>query len=165
MFTNLINIITQSSIDAYVQVVTWVAMTLVIFGWFEKKVKKSKFESKTNPYMDIFSSSMMGALPGCGGAIIVVTRFADGRLSFASLVAVLTSTMGDAAFLLVAQAPLTGIVVISSSVVIGTIYGAIIQWLHPNDYLKPRFKKTTINNHNSHLPKSIINLWFAQVFI
>ena len=54
----------------------------------------------------------LGALPGCGGAIIVVTQYVSGRLSFGSVVAVLTATMGDAAFLLIAQEPLTGATII-----------------------------------------------------
>jgi hypothetical protein len=54
-------------------------------------------------------AAALGALPGCGGAIIVVTQYVSGRLSFGSVVAVLTATMGDAAFLLIAQQPLVGL--------------------------------------------------------
>ena len=39
-------------------------------------------------------AAALGALPGCGGAIIVVTQYVTGRLSFGSVVAVLTATMG-----------------------------------------------------------------------
>ena len=43
------------------------------------------------------------------GAIVVVTQYIQGRISFGSLVAVLTATMGDAAFLLLATEPFTGL--------------------------------------------------------
>ena len=54
-------------------------------------------------------STFLGALPGCGGAIIIVTQFVQGRISFGSLVAVLTATMGDAAFLLLSGHPEWGL--------------------------------------------------------
>ena len=59
----------------------------------------------------------MGALPGCGGAIIVVTQHIQGRIGFGSLVAVLTATMGDAAFLILAIEPSTGLSLLYSAVV------------------------------------------------
>ena len=34
------------------------------------------------------ASFFLGAIPGCGGAIIVVTQYIQGRISFGSLVAV-----------------------------------------------------------------------------
>ena len=38
-------------------------------------------------------ASFLGAIPGCGGAIIVVTQYIQGRISFGALVGVLTATM------------------------------------------------------------------------
>jgi hypothetical protein len=46
----------------------------------------------------VFFAALLGALPECGGAIIVTTQFIKGRVGFVAIIAVLTSIMGDAAF-------------------------------------------------------------------
>ena len=38
------------------------------------------------------------ALPGCGGAVVVITAFARGNIRLGAMVAALIATMGDAAF-------------------------------------------------------------------
>merc|ERR1711991_445658 len=75
-------------------------------------------------------------MPGCGGAVIVVTQFVTGRLSFGSVVATLTATMGDAAFLLLAQEPLTGLAMILLGFVVGTLTGWIVNFIHGGDFLR-----------------------------
>ncbi len=42
----------------------------------------------------------------------MITQYVSGRLSFGAVVAVLTATMGDAAFLLLAAKPTTGLAII-----------------------------------------------------
>ena len=71
----------------------------------------------------VIMASLLGALPGCGGAIVVVTQYIQGRISFGSLVAVLTATMGDAAFLLLSAKPLTGVFIFSLSAIVGALTG------------------------------------------
>ena len=44
-------------------------------------------------------ASVLGALPGCGGAVVVITAFARGNIRLGAMVAALIATMGDAAFL------------------------------------------------------------------
>ena len=77
-------------------------------------------------------------MPGCGGAIIVVTQFVQGRLSFGSLVAVLTSTMGDAAFLLLSQDPISGLQVFLIAGFTGIITGYIVDLFHNQNYLRTK---------------------------
>ena len=78
----------------------------------------------------------LGALPGCGGAIIVVTQYVTGRLSFGGVVAALTATMGDAAFLLIAQEPLTGLAMVVLGFTVGTLSGWVINAIHGGDFLR-----------------------------
>jgi len=66
-----------------------------------------------------------------------MTQFVKGRLSFGSVVAVLTATMGDAAFLLLAAAPVAGLKVLSISVVAGLVTGLLVDWVHGQDCLRP----------------------------
>ena len=46
-------------------------------------------------------------MPGCGGAVVVVAAYSSGHVGFGAVVATLTATMGDAAFLLIAIRPRT----------------------------------------------------------
>ena len=96
--------------DAYLQVSTFVAGTLLLFFMAERAFKfdLTKALAESGKWQ-VPLAAALGALPGCGGAIIVVTKYVSGRLSFGSVLATLTATMGDAAFLLLAKEPLTGL--------------------------------------------------------
>ncbi|MFP6779644.1 MAG: putative manganese transporter, partial [Alphaproteobacteria bacterium] len=107
-------IIRLTLIDAYLQVSIFVGFTLFIIIGMDAftKFNIQFILDKTKKY-HVVMSSLLGALPGCGGAIVVVTQYIQGRISFGSLVAVLTATMGDAAFLLLATEPQTGLFIFS----------------------------------------------------
>ena len=127
--------------DAYVAVTSFVALTLIIFYTLEHafKVDTAAFLKKHERWQ-VPIAAVMGALPGCGGAIIVITQYVLGRISFGGMVAVLTSTMGDAAFLLIAQAPKTALLVMAISVVVGTVTGLIVDRIHGRDFMRSREK-------------------------
>ena len=105
-------IIRQTLIDAYLQVSVFVGITLFVFLGLDyiTKLNTSAYIQKTRKF-HVVISAVLGCIPGCGGAIIVVTQYIQGKLSFGSLVAVLTATMGDAAFLLIAKEPSQGLLV------------------------------------------------------
>ena len=110
LFFNIDNqtweIIKSSVSDAYIGVTSFVAGTLLLFYSLEKYLKIDlKNILLKKPKLEVFISSFLGALPGCGGAIIVLTQYSRGKASFGSVVAALTATMGDAAFLLIAREP------------------------------------------------------------
>ena len=131
------DIIFASIADAYLQVSTFVAGTFLIFYGIEKFLKIDATAAlRRNTIWQVPVAAALGALPGCGGAIIVVTQYVTGRLSFGSVVAVLTATMGDAAFLLIAQEPLTGLAIIVMGFVIGTLSGWVINAIHGGDFLR-----------------------------
>ena len=65
-----------------------------------------------------------------------MTQYVSGRLSFGSVVAVLTATMGDAAFLLIAQEPLVGLAMLVLGFVVGTLSGWIVNYIHGRDFLR-----------------------------
>ena len=50
-------------------------------------------------------AAILEATPGCGGAVVVVAAFSAGNVSMGAVVAALTATMGNAAFLLIAKRP------------------------------------------------------------
>ena len=122
--------------DAYIQVSTFVAGTFFIFYGIERvlNIDAAALLRKATVWQ-VPIAAALGALPGCGGAIIVVTQYVSGRLSFGSVVAVLTATMGDAAFLLIAQQPLVGLAMAALGFFVGTLSGWIVNCIHGRDFL------------------------------
>jgi Putative, 10TM heavy-metal exporter len=146
--------------DAFWQVATYVAATLAIYHAISSRLSNTnKLTGLLNrsAYFQVLFSASMGALPGCGGAIVVITQYVKGRLSFGSVVAVLTATMGDAAFLLLAAQPKTGLLVISIGFVVGLLSGWIVDAIHGEHFMRPAIKDTPIpscaNKKEAHQPQ------------
>ena len=134
----LAEVIALAISDAYIQVSTFVGATLFLFYGIERAFQLDLTEKLARAgRWQVPLAALLGALPGCGGAIIVVTRFVSGRLSFGSVLATLTATMGDAAFLLLAKEPLTGLFVFVLGFVVGTLTGFFVDWLHGPDFMRP----------------------------
>jgi len=153
------DIIRKSITDAYLQVSVFVGFTLFIFIGLDSLTTfdTETFLLKTRKF-HVPISAFLGALPGCGGAIIVVTQYIQGRIGFGSLVAVLTATMGDAAFLILALEPSTGFLIFGLGIFVGTISGYIVDLIHGSSYLiqnldkanfeKEKLEKTFVSKFN-----------------
>ena len=124
-------IVRATLVDAYLQVSVFVGFTLFVFLGIDSlnKFNIEAFLLKTKS-IHVPLATILGTLPGCGGAIIVVTQYVQGRISFGALVAVLTSTMGDAAFLLLAKSPNDGLLVFVIAGFTGMITGYIVDYFH-----------------------------------
>ncbi len=151
-------VIRSSMIDAYIQVSVFVGFTLFVFIGLDSLTKfdVKNFLSKTQKF-HVGIAAFLGAIPGCGGAIIVVTQYIQGRISFGSLVAVLTATMGDAAFLILAIEPSTGFLIFGIGIIVGSISGYVIDFIHGTNFMQAETKikvefekinKTFVSNFN-----------------
>ena len=79
-----LNVVIDAVSEAYLQVSTFVAATLLVFFSLEKLFKFDLTVSLANAgRWQVPLAAALGALPGCGGAIIVVTRYVSGNLSLA----------------------------------------------------------------------------------
>ncbi len=151
--------------DAYIQVSSFVALTLGIFYMLEHVLKlDTALLLRRYPRWHVPLAAFMGVLPGCGSTIIVMTQYVIGRTGFSSVVATLTATMGDAAFLLLAQEPKTALLVFSICFVVGAAFGYVVEWIHGPDFL--REKRETKSEFMAHAERpNIINLlrwpWIA----
>jgi hypothetical protein len=125
--------------DAYLAVSVFVAGTLALLLAAERKLGTdlSTLLARHRRWQ-VPAGTLLGVFPGCGGAIIAVTQFSRGHLSFGALVATLIATMGDAMFLLLARDPGSAalIAVLSGSVAIVTGYA--LDALHGEAFLRPR---------------------------
>jgi hypothetical protein len=125
--------------DAFFQVSVFVAATLLIYYYAIEHIPQLEMSylSAKSKSLEVLFASVLGALPGCGGAIIVVTQYTKGQASFGAIVAVLTATMGDAAFLLLATRPTEGLTITAIGLVVGTLCGLIVNAIHKPDFLRP----------------------------
>ena len=153
--------------NAYLSVSVFVAITLFVFLYFEKSKTYSLSNFfKNNVNLQIPIAGFLGAIPGCGGAIIVVTQYLQGNITFGCLVAVLTSTMGDAAFLILAKQPTNALLIFSICMIVGIITGFLVNYIIPNkrasiDATKINLKLGEIQN-KYHL--SLYRFWLV-IFI
>jgi len=117
--------------DAYVGVSVFVAATLLLVYGGERL-----FDFDLGTYLrsrkraQIPIAALLGMSPGCAGAIVVTAAYSSGNVSLGALVAALTGTMGDAAFLLIATKPLAAAVVMPVSLLAGIVTGMIVDRFH-----------------------------------
>ncbi|HDY8140242.1 TPA: putative manganese transporter [Vibrio vulnificus] len=147
--------------DSFWAVSCYVAATLAIYhylsGFMSRNNRVTQLYRASRHYQ-VFFAALLGALPGCGGAIVVTTQFISGRVGFGAIVAVLTSTMGDAAFLLLAAKPVTGLGVIALGIAVGTLSGMVVNAFHGDEFLRPKVSDEPNQPHccqnkqNTHTP-------------
>lgn len=113
--------------DAYVQVSAFVAATLLLFYGAEKLFRFDiGMALKGSRGFQVPLAALLGSTPGCGGAVVVVAAYSSGNVGFGAVVATLTATMGDAAFLLIATRPDAALVVLPLSFMVGIVSGWLV---------------------------------------
>ncbi len=117
----------QLMTDAYTQVSVFVAATLMLFYGAERVFRFDIGHAlKHSRSLQVPLAALMGATPGCGGAVVVVAAYSSGNVGFGAVVATLTATMGDAAFLLIATRPDAAMVVLPMGFVVGILSGWLV---------------------------------------
>lgn len=128
--------VTRASLeDAYIAVSVFVAATLLLFYGAEKvfgfdigtTFRKARFAQ-------VPLAAFLGALPGCGGAVVVVAAYSSGNVTMGAVVATLTATMGDAAFLLIAKRPDAAMVLLPIAFGVGILSGYIVDMFDKRRY-------------------------------
>lgn len=125
--------------EAYLSVTVFVAGTLALVFGAERAFKADLGAwLQRHRRWQVPAATLLGAFPGCGGAIIAVTQYTRGYLSFGAVVATLTATMGDAMFLLLAREPHTAVGVLLVSMLVGVVSGYVIDAIHGQGFMRPR---------------------------
>ncbi len=134
--------VTRTSLfDAYIQVTVFVAATLLIFFSLEHFYKIDiGILMRKGDIWQVPMASLLGALPGCGGAVVVITAFARGNIRLGAMVAALIATMGDAAFLLLAKEPTTYLKLMSISIFAAVISGWTVDKFHRGELYSSEIK-------------------------
>jgi len=120
-------VIAEALSEAYLAVTVFVAGTLALLYGLEAAFKADiGLVLARHRRWQVPAAALLGAFPGCGGAIVAVTQYTRGYLTFGGLVATLTATMGDAMFLLLAKEPATGAMILLLGIAVGTLSGYLI---------------------------------------
>ena len=87
--------------DAFLAVTVFVAVMVLLFSWLQyltagRFVDWIRSRKKWQPVI----GALMGSIPGCGGAIIIMPMFAKGYVTYGTVLATLIATLGDSAFVL-----------------------------------------------------------------
>ena len=103
-------------------------LTVQTKGNWSKKLQKST-------WLQIIFAAIMGIIPGCLGAFVVVSMYAHKILNFAALITVMIATSGDEAFVMFAMIPGTAIKLTIIIFVIAIIVGFFLNLLMKNKTL------------------------------
>jgi len=140
-------VVAEALSDAYLAVSVFVAGTLALVLAMERAFKTDLGEwLQRYQRWQVPAAAVLGAFPGCGGAIVAITQYTRGYLSFGGVVAALTSTMGDAMFLLLAKEASTAFGILLLGIVVGVISGYLVDAMHGSNFMRPNITKTQMGS-------------------
>ncbi len=97
---------------------------MVIIEFLEIRYKdKIKRAITKKPLRQYIMSSALGIVPGCVDAFFVVSLYVSGLVSFGALAAVMISTAGDEAFVMLAMIPDAALAIFGACFVLGILGG------------------------------------------
>lgn len=125
-----LDVLLTSATGAFLQVGVFVGGLLLLFGYINYRttgglIRAIERHRKWQPVI----GALLGASPGCGGAIFVMPLFMRRIVTFGSLVATLVATMGDASFVVISKAPSRALIIHIVSFVLGVITGYVVDAL------------------------------------
>jgi putative 10TM heavy-metal exporter len=124
--------------DAFMQVGVFVALMLVPFAWARHRwADRLDALLERHRRLGPLTAAAMTMPPGCGGAIMVMTVYSRGAVSYGSAVAALVATMGDASWVLLAFDPWLTVQLKLGLLVVGSATGYAVDALG----LEPRRRR------------------------
>lgn len=79
-----------------------------------------------SPVKQVILSALLGLVPGCVGGFAVVSLYTHNMVSFGSLIAMMISSSGDEAFIMLAMIPKTAVIIFAALLVIGVLAGIAV---------------------------------------
>ena len=99
---------------------------MIIIEYLELKFKEKIREKITGrPLGQYVIASLLGTISGCMDAFFIVSLYTHGLVGFGALVAVMLSTAGDEAFIMLAMAPEAALKIFAICLVLGIVGGLL----------------------------------------
>jgi hypothetical protein len=127
----MLELVLRPLADAFMQVGVFVALLVAPFGWARYRWG-ARFDAMLERHRGLgpIVAALLTVPPGCGGAIIVMSVYARGAVSFGAAVSALVATMGDACWVLLAADPVLTLKLKVLLVITGTVTGYVVDALH-----------------------------------
>ncbi|MGL4563048.1 MAG: putative manganese transporter [Brevinema sp.] len=153
----MLSIFYYSASNAFIQVGSFVALTLLLFGTLNLATNGCmiRYIQQKGKYQVILGA-LLGLTPGCGGAILIMPLFLKGYVTFGTIIATLIATMGDAAFVLMISLPRDFLFISVISFLTALVSGYTIDFLKIGSQLnKPPLSEQTLTKNKMFQPEDI----------
>lgn len=108
------------------KIVLMVTVFLTVLDYIEHRYSNKIKSILTNrPVVQVVSAAILGAVPGCMDAFLVVSLYIHGTVGFGALTAVMLSTAGDEAFVMLAMIPDKTLTILIATTILGVIGGLL----------------------------------------
>lgn len=163
-----------------VKIIGIVAVLMTVVEWlqirFKDRIEKRLVQS---PRSQIIGASLLGAIPGCIDAFFVVSLYTHCLIGFGALAAVMLSTAGDEAFVMLAMIPEAALAIFAICAVLGIIGGFIAEGIarrmklervrpcpieiHAEEFKVTHFLKEHVYQHiiKRHIPRLFLWIFFT----
>ncbi len=160
-YTDVINL-AVADLRLTLKIVFMVTVLMSIIGYIEQRYNdKIKSIITDRPLVQIVSASLLGAVPGCMDAFLIVSLYIHGSVGFGALIAVMLSTAGDEAFIMLALIPDATLKIIIATVFLGIIGGLmaekIASYLHLEFDQSCDFNERDGGRENGFLREHVVN--------
>jgi hypothetical protein len=166
------------------KIILMVTLLMIIIEFLELKFKNKIREKITKKPINQYAiASLLGAIPGCIDAFFIVSLYAHGLVGFGALVAVMLSTAGDEAFIMLTMIPETALLIFAICVVLGIVGGFVTDKIvnriklktgqpceieiHEEEFDYRHFLKDHVYGHilRKHIPKLFLWIFFTMLAI
>ena len=106
------------------KIIVMITTLMIIIEYLELKFNDNIREKITGrPLNQYVMASLLGAVPGCMDAFLIVSLYTHGLVGFGALAAVMLSTAGDEAFIMLAMVPEAAVKIFGITIILGIIGG------------------------------------------
>ncbi len=113
-----------ATLSETMKIILMVTLLMLIIEFLELKFKDKIREMITRrPLNQYVTASLLGAIPGCIDAFFVVSLYVHGLVGFGALTAVMLSTAGDEAFIMLTMIPETALLIFAICAILGIVGG------------------------------------------
>ena len=117
----------QTILNSFLETLKIIAMVIIlmmVIEFLELKYKdKIREKISARPLNQYVISSLLGAIPGCIDAFFIVSLYVHGMVGFGALIAVMLSTAGDEAYVMLTMIPSSALVIFAICAAFGVICG------------------------------------------
>jgi hypothetical protein len=145
------SILINSAEETFLHVGSLISISILLFGYVNYKTSGNFIDiiSKRKKLQPMLGA-LLGALPGCGGSIVLMPLFMSNKVTFGTIIASLISSMGDSAFLIMASDFKAYINITIISFIVGVITGYLVDYFDVEKRLNlHNYKKDTKHKQSS----------------